>query len=83
MIWKDRDILRPKNHTRKTDKIHKDFWIMSSLLYNFLSKNVPMPLTRNKRIFSFSAIVKLFDPKLQVVAEILQETRSNYNIMLF
>ena len=37
-----RDILGPKNHTRKTDNIYKDFEKNEAFVHNFLYQNIPI-----------------------------------------
>ena len=34
---------KPKNHTRKIDKIHKDFELYQVFIHNLRSQNVPIP----------------------------------------
>ena len=49
-------ILSPKNHARKFEKIHKDIWTISSLMYNFLWQNVqifPNYILLTRRINKF------------------------------
>ena len=42
MIWGHQYILSPKNHTRKIDKIHKNFELYQVFIYNFLDQNLPI-----------------------------------------
>ena len=40
MIWGFRDILGPKNDTRKVKKIHKGFKLYQVFMHNFLCQNI-------------------------------------------
>ena len=40
MIWGFRDILGPKNDTRKVEKIHKGFKLYQVFMHNFLCQNI-------------------------------------------
>ena len=40
MICEYRDILRPKDHTKKIDKIHKGFGLYQVFMHNFMCQNV-------------------------------------------
>ena len=42
MIWRYRNILAPKNHTKKMDKIHEDFELYQAIMSNFLYQTVPI-----------------------------------------
>ena len=42
MIWVYRNIFGPKNHTRKIDKIHKNFELYEFLMHNYLCQTVPI-----------------------------------------
>ena len=59
MIWGYLDILDSKNHTRKINKILKDFWVIPKLSYiifclkMFSYPEIILP-TRAKRIFTSS-----------------------------
>ena len=42
MIWGHQDILAKKDHTRKIEKIHKDFELYQVFMHNFLGNYIPI-----------------------------------------